>query len=133
MYNKEESICITCDNCGETFLDDHTGFALYADEINANEAADNAGWYSEDSKHYCPDCHTIDDDDNLVLKNLPPSYEVIAEFPNNIDFPKGKKIEFQPWAECSLYWAHIIEDCQGKREWLSGHFDNYPHLFRRIR
>jgi hypothetical protein len=133
MYNKVECICLSCDNCGETFMDNHTGFSIYVDENGAHEAADNDGWYSEDGKHYCPECHTIDDDDNLILKKLPPVYEVIADFPNNNDFPKGKKIEFQPWSGSDLYWAHIVEDCQGKREWLSDYFNNYPHLFRKVR
>ena len=67
MYNKVECICITCDNCKETFMDDHTGFSIYVDENGAHDAADNDGWYSEDGKHYCPDCHTIDDEDNLII------------------------------------------------------------------
>lgn len=65
MYNKVECICITCDNCGEGFMDDHTGYSIYVDEGGAHDAADSREWYSEDGKHYCPDCHTIDDEDYI--------------------------------------------------------------------
>jgi len=67
MYNKVECTCITCDNCGETYLDEQTGFSIYNDENDANQAADSDGWHSEDSKHYCPECHTINDNDELVI------------------------------------------------------------------
>ena len=67
MYNKVECICITCDNCGETFIDYRSGFSIFNDGNSAHEAADDYGWYSENGKHYCPDCHIIDDNDNLVI------------------------------------------------------------------
>jgi len=67
MYNKVDCVCITCDNCGETFVDEHSGFSIYVDENSAHEAADDYEWYSEDGKHYCPDCFKIDDEDNLTI------------------------------------------------------------------
>ena len=70
MYNRVECICITCNNCGETFTDDHSGFSIYVDENGAHEAADNSGWYSLSGKHYCPNCHSIDDNDILHIKKL---------------------------------------------------------------
>ena len=66
MYNKVECICLTCDNCGETYMDDHSGFSIYVDENGAHEAAEDDGWHLEGDKHYCPECHTIDDEDNLI-------------------------------------------------------------------
>lgn len=67
MYNKVECICITCDNCGDEFIDNHSGFSIYVDENGAQEAADDYGWHSEGGKHYCHDCHTINDNDELVI------------------------------------------------------------------
>lgn len=67
MYNKETCICITCDNCGELYRDEHSGFSLFVDEWSAHEAVDNDSWYSESGTHYCPACHKIDDEDNLVV------------------------------------------------------------------
>jgi len=60
----------------------------------------------------------------------PPVYEVIADYPNNKDFPVGKIINFEPWEVC--HWQHKVKDCQGERMWLTYFFDNYPHLFKRI-
>lgn len=133
MYNKVECVVLSCDNCGESYTDEHNGFSIFVDENQAHESADNDGWYSDNGKYYCPDCHKIDDKDNLILKKLSPQYQVIADFPDNKDFPKGKIIEFQPWSSSDAYWSHIVEDCQGKREWLQDYFDKYPHLFRRVR
>jgi len=65
------------------------------------------------------------------IANLAPVYEVIAGYPNNNDFPIGKIIEFKSWN--GSYWQHSVEDCQGKRTWLSEYFDNYPHLFKKIK
>lgn len=82
MYNKIECICITCDNCGDTFLDDHSGFSIYVDENSANEAADNSEWYSEDRKHYCTECYTINDDDELIIdmtRSKPLDWEIKSQ------------------------------------------------------
>ena len=91
MYIKDELTGIKCDNCKELYTETHNGFSFFSDELNAQESADNDGWFHDNKKHYCPNCHTIDDDDKLIIKNIAPIYEVIAEFPENKDFPKGKK------------------------------------------
>lgn len=70
MYYKAEYTGITCDNCGKVYMDEHTGFAVYVDESAAHDAADNDEWYSWENKHYCPDCHTWDDEDNLIINEL---------------------------------------------------------------
>jgi len=67
MYNEVKCISITCDNCGADFIDDHTGFSIFVDEISANDNVDNTEWCCEDGKHYCPECHTINDNDELVI------------------------------------------------------------------
>jgi hypothetical protein len=64
-----------------------------------------------------------------AMRDIPPVYEVIADFPDNKDFPVGKFIRFERWN--TFYWVHSIEDCQGKREWLSDFFDKYPHIFKK--
>lgn len=133
MYIKDELTGIKCDNCKELYTETHNGFSFFSDELNAQESADNDGWFHDNKKHYCPNCHTIDDDDKLIIKNIAPIYEVIAEFPENRDFPKGKKIEFVPWTSHPDYWMHVVEDSQGRREWLSGYFDNFPSIFKRLR
>lgn len=129
MYNKIECIYLTCDNCGEIFTENHNGFSIFLDEINAHDEADNDGWYLH-GKHYCSSCHTIDDDDILIIKPIAPIFEVIAEFPNNEYFALGNKITFETWH--ANYWQHIEKDCQGEKVWLSTWFEQYPHLFKRI-
>ena len=135
MYIKEELTGIECDNCKDQYRAKHTDFSFFTDEGNAMESAWDDGWVQDQSngKHYCPDCHTVDDEDNIILKKLSPIYLVIAEFPENKDFPKGKKIEFEPWTNQPDYWMHVVEDCQGRIEWLSGYFDNFPAIFKRLR
>ena len=67
MYNKEQSISISCNNCGDVYIDEHTGFSLYPDEIGAHEAADSDGWHSSEGEHYCPLCHKINDNEELII------------------------------------------------------------------
>lgn len=68
MYNKVECIVITCDNCDETYTDEHSGFSIYSDENAANDACQNDDWESsEKGKHYCPLCYKINDEDELII------------------------------------------------------------------
>lgn len=62
----------------------------------------------------------------------PPLYKVIADYPDNKDFPVGKIITFRRWNASTIYWEHVVNDCQGERSWLSEWFDKYPHLFQRL-
>ena len=72
MYHEEKCVSITCDNCGETYTNDHSGFSWFPNNSDAYEEAGDDGWHeTEDEKHYCPDCHEIDDDDNLIIKPKP--------------------------------------------------------------
>lgn len=70
MYNKETVYSITCDNCQDLFIDENDNGQCYweiADEARAE--ADEYGWHhdSENNKHYCPSCHTFNDNDELVI------------------------------------------------------------------
>lgn len=60
----------TCDNCGESWYNDHHGWSAMNDESGLKEMISNDEWYTYGDKHYCPSCHNIDDDDNLVLKEV---------------------------------------------------------------
>lgn len=68
MIHKVTMYAGTCDNCGETYVNEHSGFAAWGDENNVVEEMDNDGWYTEEGRdgkpdqHYCPLCHTINDD-----------------------------------------------------------------------
>jgi ribosomal protein S27AE len=74
-YEKIQCTSITCDNCGEGYLDEQTGFSLFVSESDADEAADNDNWYTghlkgeHEDKHYCPKCYEMDEevDDKLTV------------------------------------------------------------------
>lgn len=70
MYNKIECVTLYCDNCNEQYMNDHSGFSIFVSEADANDEADNDGWHlhGDDDKHYCPECFTIDENDNLVIR-----------------------------------------------------------------
>jgi len=70
MYTKTEVYSIVCDNCQDLFIDDRDSGQCYweiADE--ARVEADEYGWHhdADNNKHYCPECHTINDNDELVI------------------------------------------------------------------
>jgi hypothetical protein len=57
-----------CDNCGESWIDDHHGFCAFTDESSMqSNLSDDETWYSLDDKCLCPKCFTIDDEDNLII------------------------------------------------------------------
>lgn len=70
MYCDIKCVCVTCDNCGQTFTDEHSGFSIFVDENGAHEYVESSGWYVQDGKHYCTSCHSIDANDKLVLIKL---------------------------------------------------------------
>ena len=56
-----------CDNCGTEYYNDHHGWAAMNDRNGIWELMDNDDWIEDDGKHYCPDCFTHDDEDNLII------------------------------------------------------------------
>ncbi|MBD8348555.1 hypothetical protein [Dysgonomonas sp. HGC4] len=69
MYIKEIMYGISCDGC-ETIYEDFNGWTLHTKKEEAKDAAleSNTGWIEHDEKHYCPNCHLIDDNDNTVVR-----------------------------------------------------------------
>lgn len=130
MIFEEQSFGVQCDNCLLIYEESGTGYCLQVSEDNLHPEDD--GWHVDDGKHYCPDCHYIDDEDKLHIANIPPVYIIIADFPGNKDFPVGKKITFEAWPACSSHWQHKVTDCQGERIWLSHYFEDFPHIFKRV-
>lgn len=63
---KKEFAAVQCDNC----LDIAIGFddiEYWTDEDSAVFNATESEWHCEDGKHYCPDCISWNDDDQLVI------------------------------------------------------------------
>jgi hypothetical protein len=60
---------VICDNCGKDVNED-SEFSAWSDKTYAEDVAMEANWIDEDDKHYCDDCFSYDDEDNLVLKTI---------------------------------------------------------------
>jgi len=70
MITKINAFVCECDNCGADFTDENTGYTIFMLESDVKEHASEDGWHTDGDKHYCPECHDFDDDDNLVIKKL---------------------------------------------------------------
>lgn len=63
MYAAECDVCKTHCEYGD--------FSCYGDKDMAREEAQESEWHFEDNGLcYCPDCFTIDENDDLVLKPI---------------------------------------------------------------
>lgn len=71
MILKMDYYTVKCDNCGKLYSDEHCGYTAWADEYGAIQNASDADWLKEDDKDYCPDCYEYDDEDNLIIKQVP--------------------------------------------------------------
>jgi hypothetical protein len=62
-----------CDNCGCAIELGGGEYSAYAHIDSVQEEMGNSEWHIEETgkgkpnKHYCPDCFTIGDDDNIVI------------------------------------------------------------------
>ena len=61
-----------CDNCGADWMNEESGIAVLAIESDMlNEVRNFESWYTDgpigNEKHYCPECHTVNDNDELVI------------------------------------------------------------------
>lgn len=65
MRKLETMTTYICDCCGERLKDnsDFVGFI----GLDIWEEFDH-DWIEHEGKHYCPNCYSIDDDDNIVIK-----------------------------------------------------------------
>ena len=63
---------LECNNCKEHYTNEDSGFSIFISENDVCEDAMDDGWITDydNNKHYCPKCHTIDDDDNIVVKQI---------------------------------------------------------------
>jgi hypothetical protein len=76
MKQEVEMFTIKCDNCGTLFEDGYNGYSCWGDVNDAWENASESDWIEADfDVHYCPNCYSYDDNDNLIIKSIPPSEE----------------------------------------------------------
>ena len=50
---------ITCDRCGKSLINESE--TCYPDKDSALMVAEQSEWQKIGSKHYCPDCHELDE------------------------------------------------------------------------
>ena len=97
-FQKVECFILECDNCGEVYRNEHTGYSIWVTESDCYDDAQEDGWYEEDEKYYCPLCHFIDEEDNIILNKT--IGKIITEAINlhelnpetvgkTLDFPDG--------------------------------------------
>lgn len=57
-----------CDVCKNDFEDPFEGWTVFLNEDHMIDRMGDMGWHIDEIKCYCPNCHTIDDEDNLIIK-----------------------------------------------------------------
>jgi len=66
MIIEKTFYAVQCDNC-KVIADNDDDIAFWSDRIESITNASEYDWYIDGEKHYCPDCHCFDYDDNLVV------------------------------------------------------------------
>ncbi len=73
MIIKEIFYAVECDVC-EAYAESHDGPVFWSTQDTTEENAMECEWHKEGDCHYCPDCHSFNDKDELII-NFPPSQE----------------------------------------------------------
>ncbi len=71
MKQEVKSMIIVCDGCGKHY-EDGNGMVCYLGDMDGSlieQDALSSEWESFGDKHYCPDCYSIDEKDNIVTKD----------------------------------------------------------------
>jgi hypothetical protein len=63
----EVFIGIRCDRCHEIY-EGSSDCSFFCDKESAAEYASEDGWLLENGRHYCPNCYTVNDDDEQSIK-----------------------------------------------------------------
>ena len=71
MIKEVKMYVVVCDNCHKECDDDDHSLIAWGDEVQARVVADDAGWWREGDKNYCPECYGFDEDGKLmVIQNV---------------------------------------------------------------
>lgn len=70
MITPVEMFACDCDNCGEKFVEEISGFAALNDKSAMQEMVQDSGWHvTNEGLCYCQTCHEFNDNDELVIKS----------------------------------------------------------------
>jgi len=67
MIQEVKMFTIICDRCKKDVCNEHD-YSCWNDEGYAEEISLEDGWVKDGDCHYCPDCFTYDENDNLIVK-----------------------------------------------------------------
>lgn len=75
---------VKCNRCGELYEDGEHSF--WGDESSAIENSTNSDWAELNGKHYCPNCHEVDEetDEIKVFKEYPQPLKTLNGFIDKI-------------------------------------------------
>lgn len=122
MILKEIFYAVKCDRCGT--INQETDNAFWNDESTAeNQANDNEWLCNVPGKHYCPNCHTVNEDtDEITIKPpFPESVKRIEKFIDTITKNCAEVHEKDDRFEIDFYERIILR--QADRNWI---VENYP-------
>lgn len=57
---------VKCDKCGIQYEEGE--YSYWWAEYESIESAKDEGWIEKDDKHYCQDCHEVEDEENQPEK-----------------------------------------------------------------
>lgn len=66
MIKKVEMFTVICDNC-KVDIGINQDYSCWGDKLYAEDNAMNSDWLKIDEKHYCEDCYSYDNEDNLII------------------------------------------------------------------
>ncbi len=69
MIKEVTMFTVLCDNCGVDSNRD-CEYSCWGDKSQAEEHAMNSDWHLDDKKHYCCNCFSYDENDNLILREV---------------------------------------------------------------
>jgi hypothetical protein len=67
MIHPVEMYAAECDVCKNDF-ETYEGWSALTCQDRLEDSLNDSGWHIDGIKCYCPDCHTINDEDQVVFK-----------------------------------------------------------------
>jgi hypothetical protein len=69
MIQEVKMYTVVCDNCGKD-ANEGAEYSCWNDKQYAQDSAMEDDWLTEEDKHYCPDCFSYGDEDELIIKTI---------------------------------------------------------------
>ena len=66
MIKEVKMFTIICDNC-KIDANEDSEFSCYNERQYMEDVAKESNWIENEGNHYCPDCYSFDDNDELVI------------------------------------------------------------------